>query len=69
MAQMKSTPGAIPSCETNSRPDRAMTQEDYEDDLDLQVAHEAIDEALEKGEVRRARDFAKELGFDFPVFT
>jgi hypothetical protein len=38
---------------------------DCEDHLDYCAAVEAIDEALEKGEVRRTRDFARELGFDF----
>jgi len=42
-----------------------MLEQESEDHLDYCAAVEAIDEALEEGEVRRTRDFARELGLDF----
>ncbi|GEM_PF-1229012 len=65
MTQMKPIDDDTLSFETSPRPERKMTEEDYEDHLDHCAAVEAIDEALEEGGMKRTRDFAKELGFDF----
>ena len=65
MPQMKRIDDGTLSFETRSKPERTMTEEEYEDHLDYCAAVEAIDEALEKGGTKRTRDFAKELGFDF----
>ena len=48
-----------------SPPEEFDGDEEREDYLDYCAAAEAIDEALEKGEVKKTEDFAKELGFDF----
>lgn len=53
------------SVENRPTPDTEMTEEEYEDHLDYCAAVEAIDEALEKGGMKRGRDFARELGLDF----
>jgi hypothetical protein len=39
--------------------------EDQQDYHDYCVASQAIEEALEKGGIKKTKDFAKELGFDF----
>ncbi len=44
--------------------DTRISEDEYEDHLDYCAAVEAIDEALNKGGMKRTRDFAKELGFD-----
>jgi hypothetical protein len=41
------------------------TEEEREDFLDDWAVAEAMDEALDKGRIKKTRDFAKELGFDF----
>ena len=65
MTEIKLIHGYMESLESSSKSERTMTEEDYEDHLDYCAAVEAIDEALEKDGMKRARDFAKELGFDF----
>jgi hypothetical protein len=64
MPQMKQINDDSLSCKTRPKREEKMTEEEYEDHLDYCAATEAIDEALEKGGMKRARDFAKELGFD-----
>jgi len=48
-----------------STPELPETEEEREDRLDYYAAAEAIDEALETGGIKKTKDFAKELGFDY----
>jgi hypothetical protein len=61
--QMKPVDDKIPACNKSSEP--LQSEEEREDYLDYCAAAEAIDEALEEGGIKKTRDFAKELGFDF----
>lgn len=61
MSQVKSVHGGILPSETTSA---SVDEEGREDHLDYCAAAEAIDEALEKGGIKKTRDFAKELGLD-----
>ncbi len=65
MTQRKRIDDDMLSFKTSPGPSIKISEEGYEDHLDYCAALEAIDEALEKGEIKRTRDFAKELGFDF----
>lgn len=65
MPQMKRSAGDRSSFKEEPKQDGKMTEEEYEDHVDYCVAAEAIDEAREDGGMKRTRDFAKELGFDF----
>jgi hypothetical protein len=61
--QMKPVDDKTPPC--NESPEPFQSEEEGEDYLDYCAAAEAIDEALEEGGIKKTRDFAKELGFDF----
>jgi hypothetical protein len=63
VSQPKPIDGEKSSVEPRLEP--PMPEEEREDYLDYCAAAEAIDEALEKGGIKRTKDFAKELGFDF----
>jgi hypothetical protein len=65
MTQRKRIDDDMLSFKTSPEPSREISEEDYEDHLDYCAAIEAIDEALEKGQIKRTRDFAKELGLDY----
>jgi len=67
MPQMKPIDDDSISVKKRPTPETEMTEEEYEDHLDYCAAVEAIDGALEKGKdgIRRTREFARELGFDF----
>ncbi len=65
MPQMKQIDGGAALFEMKLRTEKKITDEEFEDRQDYCAAVEAIDEALEKGGMKRTRDFAKELGFDF----
>lgn len=45
--------------------ERPGDEEEREDRLDYYAAAEAIDEALESGGIKKTKDFAKDLGFDY----
>ncbi len=62
MPQMKRIDGDKSLFNTRSLKEEKVTQEEYEDHLDYYAAAEAIDEALETGEIRSFEDFAKEIG-------
>jgi hypothetical protein len=64
MPQMKRIKGDDSPCEPRRSEVGKMTEEEREDHLDCCVATEAIEEALEKGGMKRTRDFAKELGLE-----
>ncbi len=61
--QTKPVDDKMPACNNSSEP--LQSEEEREDYLDYCGAAEAIDEALEKGGIKKTRDFAKDLGFDF----
>ena len=63
MPQMKPIDNGRLPCKKTSEPPRS--EEEREDYLDYCAASEAIDEALEQDGIKKTRDFAKELGFDF----
>ena len=58
---MKLDQGGPLSADTTS----TTTEEEREDFLDDWAVAEAMDEAQDKGRIKKTRDFAKELGFDF----
>ena len=61
MPQMKRIDDGISSCETS--PKSFKDDEDYQDYLDACAAADAIEEALETGEITPFKDFAKKMGY------
>ncbi len=62
MPQMKPNNADTPLFKPKPDNEKKMTEEEHEDHLDRCAAAEAIDEALETGEIRSFEDFAKEIG-------
>ncbi|MBI4965140.1 MAG: hypothetical protein HY913_17835 [Desulfomonile tiedjei] len=62
MPQMKRIDDGTWPVEPKPTEEKKMPEEESEDYLDYCAAAEAIDEALETGEIRSFEDFAKEVG-------